>query len=497
MTKKPIIVLIRDGWGYRKETTDNAIALGETTFTDSLMERYPNILIDATGAAVGLPDGLMGNSEVGHLTIGSGRIIDQSLVRINKAIEDGSLKDNHELNAAIATCIENDKTLHLIGLIQDEGVHSLTSHLFALLDICKEKGISKICIHAITDGRDSPPTASKDRIETLRKKLSDMGIGDIATISGRYYAMDRDKRWDRTQKAYDAIVLGKCDVLRPLQKCYDNDETDEFIIPRKTDWYRGFEDGDIAIFFNFRTDRTRQLTQAIVEDPFEGFKRTKKEVHFVAMTQFYIPMNASVIFKEIIPKNVLGEVLSKAGKKQLRISETEKYAHVTFFFNGQAEKPFPEEERILVNSPKVATYDLQPEMSAYEITEKVIDALGKDIYDVVIMNIVNGDMVGHTGVVDACLKAAHVVDECVEKIVNKILSLDGTALIFADHGNLEDQTPEWRTSHTKNPVPFIVVSNTHHQLKETGGLKNIAPTVLKLLDIEKPEEMTGESLIIE
>ncbi len=493
---KPVLILIRDGWGFRRETTDNAVAQGDTARTDELMEHFPNMLINASGKAVGLPEGYQGNSEVGHMTIGSGRIIDESLVKINRAIEDGSIKQNKAFLAAIDNCKKNNSTMHIIGLLQEEGVHAHYTHLYALLELCKDYELQKVCVHVITDGRDAPPTAGKEKIHQLQMRLNLLGVGAIATISGRYYAMDRDKRWERTQKAYDTIVEGKGDEIIPLENCYEHDETDEFLIPRKAEWYQGMCEGDSVMFFNFRSDRPRQLTKAIIDDTFEGFDRHKINVCFVAMTSYYKPMDCLVAFDdEKIPK-ILGEILSEHGLKQLRISETEKYAHVTFFFNAQNEVPFPNEDRILIPSPKVATYDLMPQMSAYEITNRVLKEIDRDYYDVVMMNIVNGDMVGHTGVIPACLRAVQVVDECVNKIVKKILEKDGTALVFADHGNIEDQTPKWRTSHTINPVPFIVVSNRKHTLQVTGGLQDVAPTVLHLLGIEQPKEMTGRSLII-
>jgi 2,3-bisphosphoglycerate-independent phosphoglycerate mutase len=358
-------------------------------------------------------------------------------------------------------------------------------------------------IHVITDGRDSPPTKAVSNVKELTLRLKKLGFGKIATLSGRYYTMDRDKRWERTQKAYNCIVKAESlefeDPIKLLEECYSKKETDEFIVPRKTEGYDGLKEKDSFIFYNFRTDRTRQLTQAIVEENFSGFPRKKMNVYYVAMTQFYRPMNAHVAFEDQSMKNLLGEVLSKAGLKQLRISETEKYAHVTFFFNGQIEQPFANEDRILVNSPKVATYDLKPEMSAFEVTEKLVDAIKSGKYDFLVVNLVNGDMVGHTGIEKACVIAAETVDKCVQKITEAILSKNGVALIFADHGNLEDKSPEWKTSHTVNKVPFIVVSNDSKlkniKLKDGKGLKDIAPTVLKLFDIKKPSEMTGDSII--
>jgi len=484
---KPVVILIRDGWGYRKSKKDNAIAKAKTPFTDELMKKYPNTLIKTSGKAVGLPNGYQGNSEVGHITIGSGRIIKESMVQINEALK--NFNTNYAFKEAILNAKTNNSTLHLIGLLQTEGVHAHSKHLYALIELCKKNKINFV-VHVITDGRDAPPTAAEKKIKTLQRKIGDK----IATISGRYFAMDRDKRWKRTHKAYRCIVDGKADEITPLKKLYRKKETDEFLIPRRAKWYEGMNDNDSVIFYNFRTDRTRQLTQAIVEKKFSGFGRKRKKLVFVAMTEFYKPMKAIVAFEQKRIENILGQVLSDNKKKQLRISETEKYPHVTFFFNAENEVPYKGEKRILVNSPKVATYDLKPEMSAKQITSKVITEMHK--FDVVVMNIVNGDMVGHTGVVKACLKAVEVVDECVKKIVNRVLKLDGTALVFADHGNVEDQTPKWRTSHTTNPVPFIVVSNKEYKIRKSGGLQDIAPTVLKLLDISQPVEMTGRSMII-
>ncbi len=493
----PVLVLIRDGWGYRRSKKDNAIAQGNTPYTDELMRKYPHILLDASDGAVGLPKGFQGNSEVGHITIGSGRIPLQPLTRINKSIADRSFFKNKAFLKAINNCKKHHSAMHIMGLLQDEGVHSHIDHLYALLRLMKQHRLKKVYVHVFTDGRDAPPTAAKQKIKKLQEFLRRLGVGEIATISGRYYAMDRDRRWARTKKAYDAIIEAKAPLIVPLEQCYKSDETDEFLIPRISPEYKGVQDNDSIIFFNFRTDRPRQLTQAIVEKNFKGFKRTPKKVCFVAMTDYYSPMNALVAFRKIKLKNVLGEVLSKHNLKQLRISETEKYAHVTFFFNGENEVPFKGEDRILIPSPKVATYDLKPEMSAYEITKRAIKEIDKEKYDVIIMNIVNGDMVGHTGVIKACLKAVEVVDECVHMLATKILAKEGVALIFADHGNIEDQTEKWRTSHTLNPVPFILVSNKKYNLREHGGLSDVAPTVLDLLGIKKPKEMTGVSLIKE
>ena len=498
---KPVVLIIRDGWGYRANKKDNAIAEAKTPCTDKIMKEYPHLLLDASGEAVGLPKGYQGNSEVGHLTIGSGRIILQSFVRINKSISDKTFFKNKTFLGAIENCRKNNSKLHLIGLLQTEAVHSDIAHLFALLDLCKKEKFYDVYIHVITDGRDAPTNASLGKITKLKKKISELGFGEIVTVSGRYYAMDRDKRWGRTKKAYECIIQGKAkefvDVTKQIKECHAQNETDEFIIPRKLKGYSGVQKKDSIIFYNFRIDRPRQLTQAIVEKDFVGWEREQLNVYFVAMTQFYEPMNAYVAFASISLENLLGEVISKSGLKQLRISETEKYAHVTFFFNGQRENPYKNEERILVPSPKVATYDLKPEMSVYEITERLIKEIEKEQYSFIVVNLVNGDMVGHTGITSACIKAVEAVDECVGMITSQILEKKGVALVFADHGNVEDQSAKRKTSHTTNKVPLILVSEFGKKikLKKKGGLQDIAPTALDLLNIKKPKEMTGKSLI--
>ncbi|MFH1054637.1 MAG: 2,3-bisphosphoglycerate-independent phosphoglycerate mutase [Candidatus Altiarchaeota archaeon] len=495
-----VILVIRDGWGYRAECEDNAIVQTPTPNTDKLMAEYPNVLLNACGEAVGLPDGYQGNSEVGHMTIGSGRIMFQSMARINKAIKDGSFFTLAELVAAVENCKKNHTRLHVIGLLQVEGVHSHTDHLYAILELCRRMEFKDVLVHVITDGRDSPVTDSLKHVKILEDKFNELGFGSIATFSGRYYAMDRDKRWERTRKAYDCIVKGECeefqDAEAQIRQCHGKGETDEFIVPRRMRGYEGVKENDSFIFYNFRTDRTRQLTKAIVEDKFEGWERRPLKVYFVAMTQYYTPMNAKVAFNEQPLTNLLGEVMSRKGVKQLRISETEKYAHVTFFFNGQVEKPYDGEDRVLINSPKVATYDLKPEMSVYEVTDKLVKEIKTRRYDFIATNLVNCDMVGHTGIVEAIKKAVAAVDECVGRIVEAGLEGGYTIIIFADHGNAEDQTPEWRTSHTTNPVPCILVSRLENvKLKDGKGLRDIAPTVLELLGVEKPAEMTGESLL--
>jgi len=502
--KKKVVLVIRDGWGFNPKKEKNAIFAAKTPNTDRIMKEYPNTLLGCAGNAVGLPKGYQGNSEVGHLTIGSGRVVFQPMMRINKAIESGEFFKNRAFLKAVENCRKKGSVLHLIGLLQSEGVHSHENHLFALLELCKRKGLCRVAVHAVMDGRDAPPTGGIKHLKKLKGKIEKVGVGKIITLSGRYYAMDRDKRWDRTKKAYDCIVLGKCreffDVEKELLEGYGKGETDEFIEPKRLKGYEGVREGDSVIFFNFRTDRTRQLTQAIVEPEFSGWKRKPLKVFFVAMTEYYKPMKAVPAFEDQGIESLLGEVISRAGIKQLRISETEKYAHVTFFFNGQREKPDKGEERILVNSPKVATYDLKPEMSAIEVTDALIKEIGKDKFGFIVVNIVNGDLVGHTGVWQACLKAAETVDKCLGRIVEAGLKKDYVLLVFADHGNLEDQSRTCSTSHTKNRVPLIIVSNEESlqncRLKNGKGLKDVAPTVLGLMGIKKPKEMTGESLLV-
>jgi len=508
-TKEKVILVIRDGWGYRKETEFNMIANTPTPNTDKLMKNYPSTLLKCSGESVGLPKGYQGNSEVGHMTIGSGRILFQSLERINFAINSGEFFKNKAFVSAIENVQKNKSTLHLIGLIQEEGVHSHLDHLLALLELCKKNKVTNVKIHVITDGRDAPVTKSLEYLAKLNAKLSELEFGSIATVSGRFYAMDRDKRWERTRQAYECIVQGKTkteftNAVDSIKQSHKANITDEFIVPMKAKDYSGIKENDSIIFFNFRTDRTRQLTQAIVEkdfagNGFEGWKVNPLKVCYVGMTQFYTPMNALVAFPDQSLKNLLGEVVSKEGLTQLRISETEKYAHVTFFFNGQIEQPFKGEDRILVQSPKVATYDLKPEMSAYEVTDKLVDAINSEKYNLIVTNLVNGDMIGHTGVLDAITKAVKTVDDCVGKISEAGLKHNYALLIFADHGNAEDKTMEWRTSHTKNEVPFILVSENSKlkkaKLKKGMGLQDISPTVLDVFGIKKPKEMTGVSII--
>jgi 2,3-bisphosphoglycerate-independent phosphoglycerate mutase len=495
--KNKVILVIRDGWGYRKNHKNNAI-YQNAPFTEQLMKKYPNTLLKAAGTAVGLPKGYQGNSEVGHITIGSGRIMFQPFQRINKAIQNKEFFKNKSLIDSINNCKKHKSTMHVMGILQSEGVHGHEDHLYALLDLCQKENFKDVNIHIFTDGRDAPVNNAIKHIKKLQNKLKKLKLGKIVTFQGRFYAMDRDKRWDRTKKAYDCIVNSKAkefiNIIKEIKQCYKNNETDEFIKPRKHQNYQGVKDNDSIIFYNFRTDRTRQLTQAIVEKDFKGWNRKPLKVFYVAMTEFYKPMNAHVAFEDNKINNLLGQIISKRNLKQLRISETEKYAHVTFFFNGQIEKPSKNEDRILVHSPQVKTYDLTPEMSAKKITNKLIAEINKEKYDLAVINLVNGDLVGHTGNIKACKKAVETVDKETNRIVEAGLKHNYTMLIFADHGNIEDQTDRWRTSHTISKVPLILVSNNKLKLRK-GGLQDIAPTVLKLLKIPKPKEMTGKSLI--
>lgn len=503
-TKQPVILVIRDGWGHNAKRKDNFIDLAKTPYEDFYLKNYPHGLLAASGEAVGLDDGYQGNSEVGHLTLGSGRVIFQSLTRINKAIATKEFFKNKALLETLNDCRKNKTQLHLIGLLQDQGVHAHIKHLFAILDLCKTQKFKDVLIHVITDGRDAPVTESLKHLTALQKKLKSLGFGKIATISGRYFAMDRDSRWERTQAAYNCIVSGHADeftdVIKQVKACHKNKETDEFIKPRKLAGYQGFFKGDGVIFFNFRTDRPRQLTQAIIEKKFKGFKRTLVPVSFTAMTQYYQPLTARVAFPNISLDNLLGEVISRAGLRQLRISETEKYAHVTFFFNGQKEKPFRGEARVLIHSPKVATYDLQPEMSVFKISERLVKEIKKGVYDFVVVNLVNCDMVGHTGKKAAIIKAVEAVDKAQGEIVKAALGKGYTCLLLADHGNAEDKSAKTATSHTTNPVPVIIITENKKlrraKITKGAGLKDVAPTILKIMGLKAPKEMTGKSFVV-
>ncbi len=500
----PVALIIMDGWGIGDPNSKtNAVVEGKTPVIDALTAKYPHAKLFCSGEAVGLPDGQMGNSEVGHTNIGAGRIVYQELTRITKAIREGDFFKNPVFMDIINAVKKNNGALHLMGLLSDGGVHSHNSHLYALLQLAKQEGVEKVYVHAFLDGRDVPPSSAAEYLEELEAKLREIGVGKIATISGRYYAMDRDKRWDRVQKAYNAIALGD-GVKQPsaavaIKKSYEEDKTDEFVVPAVIGDYAGMTNNDGAIFFNFRPDRARELTHAFVDTTFDGFARKEDlKVPFATMTQYEKGMNAEIAYKPEKLTNTLGEYVSKLGCTQLRIAETEKYAHVTFFFNGGVEQPYEGEDRILVPSPKVATYDLQPEMSAIEVTDKVVDAILSKKYDFIILNYANGDMVGHTGVLEAAEKAVETVDTCVGRFVDAIKQVGGSVCITADHGNaekmLDEETKEPFTAHTTNPVPFIVVSDKVKKVHD-GALCDIAPTLLKLAGIEAPAEMTGKALV--
>ena len=501
--KAPIVLIIMDGWGLRKEKEGNAIALADTPNFDTLWKNYPHCQLEASGKAVGLLEGMFGNSETGHLNIGAGRIVKEDVIRISDAIADGKFFQNKALLKAIAHVLKNKSNLHIMGLLSDAGVHAYDVHLYALLKLCHDHGVKPI-LHIFTDGRDTPIKSALHYLAKLKEQLTKFPAV-IATISGRFYAMDRDRRWDRTEKAYLAIAEGKGRKAKTpeeaIKKAYQNNETDEFITPTVVANYKGVKDNDAIIFFNFRYDRARQLTKAFVEKYFDGFDRIKqKKVLFVAMTEYYPNMPALIAFRKLKLRNILGEVISKNNLLQLRVAETEKYAHVTFFFNGQRERPFKGEDRILIPSPKVKTYDLKPEMSAFAVKDAVIKAIDKDKYDFILVNFANCDMVGHTANLEAAIIAAETVDKCVGEVVEKVKLKKGITIVTADHGNaelmLDPKTKQPISTHTTNPVPFILVSDKHRDVKLRNGiLADIAPTILELMQIEKPKEMTGNSLI--
>ncbi|MGX4685790.1 2,3-bisphosphoglycerate-independent phosphoglycerate mutase [Vagococcus sp. JNUCC 83] len=507
MEKAPVAIIILDGYGKRDEVTGNAVAQANTPNFDRYWNNYPHNTLKASGLDVGLPDGQMGNSEVGHTNIGAGRIVYQSLTRIDKAIEDKEFQTNVALNNGIQHALDNDSALHLFGLLSDGGVHSHQNHLYALLKMAKDSGVKETYVHAFLDGRDVAPTSAYGYMEELLKVMKELDYGKVATVSGRFYAMDRDKRWERVAKAYEAIVDGlgvkATDPLQAIQESYDNKVNDEFLVPVVIEEngkpVGQVKDDDSVIFFNFRPDRAIQLSNAFTDKEWEHFERKNhpENVKFVTMTLYNPSIVAEVAFPPIEMKNVIGEVLSDAGLKQLRIAETEKYPHVTFFMNGGRNEEFPGESRILINSPKVETYDLQPEMSAYEVTDALLADIKADKHDAIILNFANPDMVGHSGILEAAIKAIEAVDECLGKVVDAIIAKGGAAIIFADHGNSETMTtPEGNphTAHTTVPVP-VIVTKAGATLRDGGRLADVAPTMLDLLGIEKPEEMTGESLI--
>ncbi|BAZ13951.1 2,3-bisphosphoglycerate-independent phosphoglycerate mutase [Calothrix sp. NIES-4071] len=514
MTKAPVapvVLVILDGWGYCEEIEGNAIAQAKTPVMNSLWSAYPHTLIRTSGKAVGLPEGQMGNSEVGHLNIGAGRVVPQELVRISDAVEDGSINKNPALVKICQEVLSRNGKLHMVGLCSEGGVHSHISHLFGLLDLAKAQGISQVCIHAITDGRDTTPKESVEAVGLIQNYIDRIGIGKIATISGRYYAMDRDRRWDRVKLAYDVMTIdGEGNMLSAVETVkasYAADITDEFIVPVRLA-PGAIEAGDGVIFFNFRPDRARQLTQALVSPNFKGFERQFiTPLSFVTFTQYDPELRVSVAFEPQNLSNILGEVISQRGLKQFRTSETEKYAHVTYFFNGGLEEPFPGEDRELVSSPMVATYDKAPKMSAEPLTDVALAAIGKQIYSLVVINYANPDMVGHTGLIEATVQAIETVDRCVGRLLEGIIKAGGTAIITADHGNAEqliDETGNPWTAHTTNPVPLILVEGegakipghgTDVTLRSDGKLADIAPTILDILQIPQPPEMTGKSLV--
>ena len=495
--------MILDGFGINS-AAGNAIKAAKRPNLDKIFSSNPITQIGASGMDVGLPDGQMGNSEVGHTNIGAGRIVYQELTRITKTINEDKLKNNEAIVAAMDNALEKGTSLHLMGLLSDGGVHSHSSHLYGILELAKKKGLKKVFIHAFLDGRDVPPSSAADFIKECIAKTEEIGVGKIATVMGRYYAMDRDNRWERVEKAYAAMVYGEgvqadCPVCA-VENSYKDGVTDEFVVPCFIKGGETIKENDSVIFFNFRPDRAREITRTLVDPEFTGFERKNGlfPLKYVCMTQYDATMpNVDVAFKPQVLKNTLGEYISSLNLTQLRIAETEKYAHVTFFFNGGVEKQYPGEDRILVKSPAVATYDLQPEMSAYEVTDKLIPAIKSGKYDVIILNFANCDMVGHTGVFEATVKAVEAVDTCVGRVIDAIREMDGVAIITADHGNADkmiDSDGEPFTAHTTNPVPFCVVGYDC-ELREGGRLADIAPTMLHILNLPKPEEMDGNSII--
>ena len=508
MSKKPTVLMILDGYGLSDKTEGNAVKQAKTPVMDKLIAKYPFVQGEASGMAVGLPDGQMGNSEVGHTNMGAGRIVYQMLVKISKSIQDGDFFENKALVAAMENCKKNDSALHLMGLLSPGGVHSHMEHLYGLLEMAKKNGLEKVYVHAYLDGRDVPPSSAAEYMEELVAKIKEIGVGSVATISGRFYAMDRDNAWDREEKAYSALVYGEGvqadDPVQAIKDSYANDVTDEFMLPTVVDKNGMIHENDSVIFFNFRPDRAREITRSFCDEEFKGFERKKGflKLTYVCFVDYDDTIgNKLVAFKKESVENTFGEFLAANGKTQLRLAETEKYAHVTFFFNGGVEEPNKDEERSLVKSPSVATYDLQPEMSAPEVSRRLNEAIGSGKYDVIVINFANPDMVGHTGVIPAAIKAVEAVDECVGSAVEAIKKADGVLFICADHGNAEKmidyETGEPHTAHTTNPVPFILVNyDEAYTLREGGCLADIAPTLIEVMGMEQPKEMTGKSLLI-
>ena len=503
--KQPLALIILDGFGCREETKGNAIAAARTPHLDHLMACCPHTRIGASGMDVGLPDGQMGNSEVGHTNIGAGRIVYQELTRITKSFDEGEALGNPALTAAMENARRPGQALHLMGLLSDGGVHSHIRHLYGLMEMARRFAVERVYLHCFMDGRDVPPTSGIEFIAALQQKIKELGLGQIATVSGRYYAMDRDNRWERVKLAYDAIVNGEGnknpDPVAVMQKSYDAGVTDEFIVPTVVTEGAGIKAGDSVIFFNFRPDRARELTRALVDPDFAGFEREKGffPLTYICMTQYDATMpNVEVAYRPESLANTLGEYLSRLGKTQLRIAETEKYAHVTFFFNGGVEAPYEGEDRVLIPSPKVATYDLQPEMSAYAVTDEAVRRIESGRYDVIILNYANCDMVGHTGVFEAAVKAVEAVDTCLGRLLAALEKAGGRAFLTADHGNADQMADENGapfTAHTTNPVPFVAIGFGDVKLRSGGRLADIAPTMLQAMGLPQPEEMTGRSLL--
>ena len=511
MSKKPVVLMILDGYGLNPRQDANAVFEAKTPVMDRLMAECPFVPGNASGMAVGLPEGQMGNSEVGHLNMGAGRIVYQELTRITKEIQDGTFFENEGLLAAVENCKKNDSTLHMYGLVSNGGVHSHNTHIYGLLELAKRQGLDKVVVHCFLDGRDTPPASGADFVQELCDKMQEIGVGKVGVISGRYYAMDRDNRWDRVEKAYRALTLGEgvegTDPVQAIRDSYAQGVNDEFVLPtvmmENGKPVATIQDKDSVIFFNFRPDRAREITRAFCADEFDGFDRgERKDVTYVCFTQYDVTIpNKIVAFNKISLTNTFGEYLAANGKTQARIAETEKYAHVTFFFNGGVEEPNEGEDRILVKSPKVATYDLQPEMSAPAVGDKLVEAIESGKYDVIITNFANPDMVGHTGVEEAAIKAVEAVDECVGRAVEALEKADGVMFICADHGNAEQlldyETGAPFTAHTTNPVPFILVNDKQgRKLREGGCLADIIPTLIELMGMEQPKEMTGKSLLV-
>lgn len=512
MSKKPTVLMILDGYGLNKNCDHNAVCEARTPIMDQLMSQCPFVEGQASGMFVGLPDGQMGNSEVGHLNMGAGRIVYQELTRITKSIQDGDFFEVPEFLTAVENCKKNNSALHLFGLVSDGGVHSHNTHIYGLLELAKRSGLEKVYVHCFLDGRDTPPESGRDFVAQLEAKMAEIGVGRVASVMGRYYAMDRDKRWDRVELAYNALTLGQGNTAESatggIQASYDDGKADEFVVPfvvvKDGKPVATIQDQDSVIFFNFRPDRAREITRAFCDDVFDGFARAKRQdLVYVCFTDYDETIgNKLVAFRKESITNTFGEFLAAHGKKQVRIAETEKYAHVTFFFNGGVEEPNEGEDRILVPSPKeVATYDLKPEMSANQVCDKLVEAIKSDKYDVVIINFANPDMVGHTGVEDAAIKAIETVDACVGRAVEAIKEVDGVMFICADHGNAEQLvdyvTGDPFTAHTTNPVPFILVNaDPEYKLREGGALCDIVPTLIELMGMEQPKEMTGKSLLV-